>query len=92
MLFFINYISLINARRQYVVYCKVIIQQISAYLQGIPKEAAYLKSKEILSFSVRNKPLELTAVQCCGILSVLETLSVLEMLYRTLYVSNEQSL
>lgn len=31
-------------------------------------------------------PLELTAVQCCGILSVLE------MLHGTLYVSNEQSL
>lgn len=33
----------------------------SAYLQVIPKEAAYFKSKEILCY-VHSEPLELTAV------------------------------
>lgn len=41
------------------------MQKISAYLQGIGKEAACLKPKEILC-SVHNEPLELIAVHCCG--------------------------
>lgn len=64
----------------------------SAYLQVIPKEAENLKSKEILCFHVHNEPLELTAVWCCGILSTLEIFSVLEVLYGTIYITNEQSL
>lgn len=66
----------------------------SAYLQVIPKEAAYLKhkSKGILCFHEHNEPLELTAEWCGGILSTLEVCSVLEVLYGTIYITNEQSL
>lgn len=64
----------------------------SAYLQVIPKEALYLKFKEILCFRVHNEPLELTAVWWCGILSTLEIFSVLEVLHGTIYITNEQSL
>lgn len=66
----------------------------SAYLQVIPKEAAYLKhkSKGILCFHEHNEPLELTAEWCGGILSTLEVFSVLEVLYGTIYITNEQSL
>lgn len=42
------------------------MQKISAYLQGIPEEVAYLKPKEILCYSVHNEPLELIAVHCYG--------------------------
>lgn len=58
----------------------------------IPKETVHLESKEILCFQIHNKPLELTAVRCCGILSTLENSGVLEVFYRTVYVTNEQSL
>lgn len=64
----------------------------SVYLEMIPKEAAYLKSKEILCFHVYNEPLGLTTVWCCGILSTLEIFSVLEVLCGTIYITNEQSL